>query len=482
MAGYDLVIIGAGSAGMPAAIQAAARGRRVLVIEKDTAVGGTLHLTAGHLSAGGTKRQQAVGIEDSAASHYADIVRISRNTMNAAITRLAVELAPGTIDWLDELGYPFHDKTPLLIYGHEPYATPRTYFGASDVPPRINQPGKTVLQVLLPLWEQHIASGQITLLAGHALQELLTDSDVITGIIIRELSTNKLLTIDCTGLPVLLTTGGYAASPGFFAQVTHGASRLVSTARHTSTGDGILAAMAIGAGFAGGEKHSSTLGGIELKPGSGRANFWGAWARVSNGVDRKQREIYVNERGERFMNEYDLNVDERERIVLQQPGRRFWLVFDEKALTDGDCVVPQWTADELRREAARQKAVFVADSIEALASKTGLSAPVLSQTVAQYNHYVAQQRDEAFGRSYLAHAVQQPPYYALLVYAYSLISFGGLTVNEELQVLRQDGMAIRNLYAAGEILGAAATSGHAFCGGMLLTPAIAFGKCLGERL
>ncbi len=76
----------------------------------------------------------------------------------------------------------------------------------------------------------------------------------------------------------------------------------------------------------------------------------------------------------------------------------------------------------------------------------------------------------------------QPPYYAVLCYAYSLISFGGLKVNNQLQVVQQNNLPIENLFVAGEILGAAATSGHAFCGGMLLTPAISFGKWLGETL
>ena len=59
---------------------------------------------------------------------------------------------------------------------------------------------------------------------------------------------------------------------------------------------------------------------------------------------------------------------------------------------------------------------------------------------------------------------------------------GGLKVNNQLQVVQQNNLPIENLFAAGEILGAAATSGHAFCGGMLLTPAISFGKWLGETL
>lgn len=472
---YNLIIAGAGSAGMPCAIRAAERGLRVLVLEKESEAGGTLHLTAGHLSAAGSRRQLQMGIEDSPARHYEDIDRICRGTMNAAITRKAVELAPHTLNWLEELGYPFHEKTPLIIHGHEPYSLPRTYFGKEDIPPRINQPGKTVWHTLLPLWNQYIKTGQIILLTGHRMTRLLADRKRITGVEAEFEGKVFQFTAD----DYVLTTGGYAANPAFFQQEP---ARLISTARTGSTGDGILAALELGAVFTGGEKHSSTLGGMELEPGSGRADFWKAWARVSNSADRKTREIYVNEAGRRFMNEYDLTVDERERIVLQQPGRRFWLIFDEQALNDGDCLVPQWTHEELKAASREEKAVWQANSLEELARKTGLPASNLAATVQQYNGFVARQLDEDFGRSYLQHPIQQAPFYALLVYAYSLISFGGIEVNERLQVLHRDGGAVENLYAAGEMLGAAATSGHAFCGGMLLTPAISFGKWLGEEL
>jgi fumarate reductase flavoprotein subunit len=472
---YDVLIAGAGSAGMPCAIQAAARGLRVLVLDKDTEPGGTLHLTAGHLSAAGTKRQQQRGIADTPQQHFDDIARICRNTMNPAITRKAVELAPDTLNWLEGLGYPFHDKTPLIIHGHEPYSVPRTYFGRHDVSVHINQPGKTVYHLLLPLWNRYLASGHIHFLPRHTLKAVQTNGRFITAFVAE----HEGATIELTAAHYVLTTGGYAANPGFF---TNNGSRLISTARHTSTGDGINVAMAAGAVFAGHEKHSSTLGGIETEPGSGRANFWGAWARVSNGVDRKQREIYVNEQGLRFMNEYDLNADERERLVLQQSGRRFWVIFDEAALTDGDCLVPQWTHEQLRAEAQKEKTVWQAGSIAALAVKAGLPPEALQTTAEQFNGFVKAQHDADFGRTYLRHPLVTPTFYAVLVYAYSLISFGGIQVNEQLQVLHKDGGAFENLYAAGEVLGAAATSGHAFCGGMLLTPALAFGKWLGEHL
>lgn len=474
----NILIIGAGSAGMTCAIRAAQKGKKVLVIEKSDTVGGTLHYTAGHLSGANTDRQISRNIIDSTDEHYADIVRISRNTMNPIIAQKAVELAPTTINWLDELGYPFHEKAPLIIYGHEPYSKPRTYLGEKDISPTMNASGKTILNLLLPLWNQLVADGLIECRLLTKLVSIEKEGDTITGVIVSSNNEQEKL----RAKSYVLTSGGYASNPAFFKSVTHGASRLISTANPNSTGDGIIAAQEIGAVFSGGEKHSSTLGAIELIPGSGRVDFWGAWARVSNGMDRKQREIYVNEGGVRFMNEYDLNVDERERLVLQQPNAKFWLIFDDYALKDGLCVVPQWTVEDLMEESKKENAVWQAETIAELAIKTGLPIEALLNTVNEYNSICENKNDHQFNRTYLDHSINKAPYYAILVYAYSLISFGGIEVNNELQVITSDKKPITNLYAAGEILGAAATSGDAFCGGMLLTPALSFGKWLGERL
>jgi succinate dehydrogenase/fumarate reductase flavoprotein subunit len=489
---YDIIIVGAGSAGMPCAICAAARGKRVLVIEKSGEAGGTLHLTAGHLSAAGTKRQQEKNISDTTEQHYADIVRISRNTMDAVIAKKAVELAPATVDWLQELGYLFHELTPVIIHGHEPYSTARTYFGKDDYAAKdISGSGKMVLKTLLPLWNRFISEEKIAVRFHHSLKKLHRSGDAITSLDICDTTGNTNYNLPVAAAKLIITTGGYAASAGFYNEAMqpfadnpryHFPKRLLSTARETSTGEGIKALMQIGAQFAGAEKHISTLGGIELEPGSGRAGFWDAWARVSNSYDRTPREIYVNENGQRFMNEQDLTVDERERKVLQQPGERFYVLFDEASLNAGSCVVVQWTAAQLKQEATREKCCWCANSIAVLAEKINVPVDDLQDTVARYNQFVAQQRDEDFGRSVLQYAVSEGPFYALLVYAYSLISFGGISVNADLNVLCEDGTVLRNVYAAGEVLGAAATSGNAFCGGMLLTPAISFGKWLGEHV
>lgn len=484
---YNLIVIGAGSAGMPCAIRAAKRGKKVLVIEKENEPGGTLHITAGHLSGAGSRLQKSKGFVDSAKEHYDDIVRISHNTQNPVIAQKAVTLAPTTLDWLEECGYPFHEKTPVIIYGHEAYSKPRTFFAAHDYTGGpITKPGKAILQTLLPLWNECIESGNIEVLYGHMLLAFIKDASqsIITSVLAQKLSNEfvEIFDTDDGNIPVVLTTGGYASNADLFSACTSAPERLISSARMSSQGEGMLVAMNAGAIFSGYDKHISTLGGVELEPGSGRADFWTAWARVSNAVDRMPREIYVNANGERFINETDTTVDERERLVIQQPKQQFYAVFDSKALQDGSCIVVQWDAEQLKAMAQQEKAVWCGNTIEELADKLKMPIAVFENTIHSWNESVDIGHDSLFGRTVLNYKVFEPPFYAVLVYAYSLISFGGLEVNENLQVLQRDAPAFKNLYAAGEVLGAAATSGNAFCGGMLLTPALSFGKWLGEVL
>lgn len=466
---WDLIIVGAGTAGMPCAIAAAEHHAQVVVIEKASDVGGTLHITGGHLSAAGTRRQRQRGIDDSPDRHFADVMRISRGTADPVLVRLAVDEAPRTLDWLDDLGFPFAPETPALVYGHEPYSVPRTYWGV--------EAGKSILATLRPLWDRYRASGNITLLLEHELIELLWDGQRVIGVVVQGWRGRLKL----QGKAVVLTTGGYAANPHLFAEVTPGHPRLISAASPTSTGDGLLAARRLGAAFRNGDKYLPSLGGLELEPGSGRADWWAAWALVFSPVYRLPREIYVNERGERFIAEDEMSPDRRERALLEQPGQRFWLVFDDVALHDGPSVVRQWDAAEIRARAAEGKVVWSADTLQELARKAGIDADGLQQTVKCYNEAVRCGHDP-LGRVQLTHPIEKPPFYALLTYGTSLVSFGGLAVDGRLRVLDEQGNPIPGLYAAGEILGAAATSGQAFCSGMLLTPSLSFGRWLGRRL
>ena len=85
----DLIVVGAGTAGMPCAITAAEVGGRVAVVEKTADVGGSLHLSAGSMAAAGTRRQRERGIDDDAETHVEDIMRITAGTADEPLVRLA---------------------------------------------------------------------------------------------------------------------------------------------------------------------------------------------------------------------------------------------------------------------------------------------------------------------------------------------------------------------------------------------------------
>jgi len=102
---WDVIVVGGGTAGMPAATFAAERGARVLVVDAAADVGGTLHLSTGQLSAAGTRLQAAKGVTDSTDAHYDDVMRISKNTADKTLVRLAVDNAAETFDWLQDNGF-----------------------------------------------------------------------------------------------------------------------------------------------------------------------------------------------------------------------------------------------------------------------------------------------------------------------------------------------------------------------------------------
>src|SRR5687768_18590947 len=103
---YDVVVVGAGTAGVPCACEAASVGARVLLLEAADSVGGALHVSGGHLSAGGTARQRERGIDDDVARHLEDVLRVaglSSPPPRLELTRRACEGAPDALGWLEDL-------------------------------------------------------------------------------------------------------------------------------------------------------------------------------------------------------------------------------------------------------------------------------------------------------------------------------------------------------------------------------------------
>lgn len=472
---YDILIVGAGTAGMSCAITAAQRGLKVGVVEKSDQVGGAMHWSGGHMSAGGTKRQKDQGIKDSVEKHLADIYRINHKSGDLDLVEMAVREAPKTIEWLDDSGMAWAPECPRIIYGHVAYDTARTVYGPEKA--------MSIYKVLLPQWNTQIAAGTIECHLENTMIGLGKSNERYDTVV----CTREGKEYRYSGKNIVITSGGYGSNPAYFQQ-KHPNIPLVSSCYPTATADGHVILEKEGGQFRFGDFHLPSLGGMEEDAGSGRVDFNKAWAMVLTSIYRQPRDIYVNAHGKRFIREDEVNPEKRELATMQQPDWCFWVIFDETALNATDengnhnPIIIGRTVEEMKAEAANENALCMANSIAELAAKTGLPKDNLEATIGSYNAMVETKSDPDFGRSYLEDAISTAPFYALKVHASVLVTFGGIKVNKNLQVLDANGQAMPGIYAAGEILGLGATSGSSFCSGMAITPALSFGRILGRTL
>lgn len=467
-AAFDLVVVGGGSAGMPAALFAARRGARVLLIDHAPVLGGTLWVATGQMSAAGTALQRERGIADSPDLHFEDVMRISRGTANPGLVRLAVDHAAGTFDWLTEQGFEPLPDHPVKGFGHEPYRVPRYCWGA--------QGGVSVKDVLVPLVMAAVESGDITLRLGEEVVEVTTDeSGTVDGVVTR----------DAAGVrhrfaagAVALTCGGYAGDPDLFEQL-NGYPQYHGAPYPFARGAGLKLGEAAGGHARGAENVFINFGALfdtDARPAR-------PIGRIEHFPERRPPwEIYVNARGQRFVREDIESVDAREIALMDQPDYRYWIVFDQAILAAAPPIVTGWTQEQMVAAFDVGNPVFSrADDLATLAEKAGIDAAGLARSVGAFNYGVATGHD-FFGRRHHPAPIATAPFYAIRMQGCSISSAIGLAVDDRLRVIRRDGTPIPGLYAAGEILGSSQTMGKAACGGMMVTPALTFGRLLGQTL
>ncbi|MSO98116.1 MAG: FAD-dependent oxidoreductase [Rhodospirillaceae bacterium] len=465
--GWDVIVVGGGTAGLPTAIFAAERGAKVLLIEKSGLLGGTLDRSAGQIAAAGTKFQSAKNIQDTPEAHFEDIMRITRGTCDPALARLLVDNATATIDWLADNGYTTLPEHPVIEGEHEAFTTARYLWGPEG--------GRSILKVLKPQAEAAIAAGKVTALMRTGAVELMQDvKGAVIGVITED---SDGLRAEHTGKSVVLTSGGCASNPKMFEDL-HGVPLYARAAYPFSQGKGIELGVAAGGYVRGGEKYLCNSGSVLADINYPSPIFGSA---VTDPRRRQPWEIIVNRRGERFVREDHPSVDEREHALLKQPGMRSWVVFDQEMLDKAPPLMPALGNERMLGLFDAHPMFAKADTIEGLAKKLGITPNGLIQSVANYNDGQAKGVD-IFGRKHMPLPMARAPYYAVAQQGITIISFAGLAVDNTLRVVKEDGEPVVNLYAAGEVLGAGATSGNAYTNGMLVTPALTFGRLLGSKL
>ncbi len=463
---WDLIVIGGGTAGLPTALFAA-DGARVLVIEKAPLLGGTLDRSTGQVAAAGTVFQQAKGIADSADAHYEDIMRINGNSSDPALTRLFVDHAAEALNWLAANGYAVEPEHPVTGLGHEHFRIPRYQWGP--------QGGWSIFKTMEPLVERAVAGGRLTVLLDTSAVELMQGRDgAVVGVVTEDAQRRR---ADYRARAVVLASGGCASNPHLFEEL-HGVPLYCQIAHPNSQGAGLVLGLGAGGFIRGGEKYAALAGAIlanDYYPSPPTA------VPPLNPTQRQPWEILVNARGERFVREDHPSINHIEHALAQQPGHRHWAIFDDEILAQAPPLVPDWTARQVREACGKHPMFASAPTLGELAVRAGLHPRTLASTVADYNEARARQAPDPLGLRHRPLPIAKPPFYAIRMQGWTLISFAGLGVDGELRVTRPDGAPIPNLFAVGEVIGAGATSGAAYTNGMLVTPGLTFGRLLGQR-
>ena len=456
---FDVLVVGAGNAGMPAAIEAADLGARVLLIDKNPFLGGMLNISGGHISGANSKLQIGKGIIDSPDSHYRDAIRMGRHRNHSELLKIATDNAASMVDWLAEIGVEFTADSPFFEDDHEHYSSPRTYMGPDY--------GRSLLAPLVSELEKRITRGDIDLrLNTEAIALIKNDPGAVVGVTIRDDSDKQ---AQLMAKAVILTTGGYGASQALKQKYNPKVLKSKVVCLPHASGDGIIMAEQAGAALINMNYFVVFPGAID--GGSGRLQYPPKHFPLG---------IWVNREGQRFVNEHNENPSARERAFLEQEKLGFFVILNERIRKGKEIGIKGWDQSDFLRHLA-SGLINKANSIGALAEKIRVPSSALIKTVDHFNQSVITGNDSHFNRRRLGQPLDRGPFYSIPITGSVLISHGGIKVNYAMQVLQPNMKVIQGLYAAGETLGAAQMMGAAVLSGMSVGPAITLGRMVGRN-
>ena len=482
----DVVVVGAGGAGMTAAITAAAEGKSVVILESQSMVGGNSVRATGGMNAGKTVYQdenefgESAGVEKTlktAAEKYADNETITAlaktvseqwaayqanptgyfdsvelmelDTMiggkginDPALVETLCENSADAIDWLDEHGITLHNVSS---------------FGGASVK-RIHRPvnaeGKTVSvgSYMIPLLEENCKKAGVQILLNTTANEILTDANGAAAGIKATGSTGETVTVNAKA--VVLTTGGFGANLDMVVKYKPELKGFMTTNAAGIQGQGIEMAQAIGAA-------TVDMDQIQIHP-TVEAN---TAALITEGL-RGDGAILINEEGQRFIDEVGTR-DVVSAAEIAQTGSYSWLVVDQ-AMVDASSVIQGYI---------KKGYTVTGETYEELGEAMGVDAAAFAETMEKWNGYVEAKNDPDFGRTSFANPLNTAPYYAVKVTAGVHHTMGGLKINANTEVLNEKGEVIPGLFAAGEVTGG--VHGANRLGGNAVADFTVFGRIAG---
>lgn len=436
---YDIVIIGAGGAGMAAAISAKDAGANVAIFEKMPIAGGNTSKSSAGMNASETKFQKEEGIDDSNDLFYEETLLGGKSTNDPELLRFLVDNSEDAIDWLDSMGITLSNITTT---------------GGMSVN-RTHRPadGSAVGGYLVNGLYNNIVEREIPLFVNSDVTEIVQTDGQVSGI--KVLIEGDLKEVQAKA--VIIATGGFGANMEMVTNLKPELEGYVSTNQAGSTGDGIAMAQALGAAVV-------DMAEIQIHPSVEQSSSY----LITEAV-RGEGAILVNQQGERFVNEL-LTRDVVSAAINNLSEQYAYVVFDE-ALKGRVKAIEQYDAQGL---------VIKGDSIEALAEAVDISSDNLKNTLQQWNDAVESGNDTAFERTTgMEVGLLEAPYYAIKVAPGVHHTMGGLKINTLTQVLTDSDEPITGLFAAGEVTGG--IHGQNRIGGNAVADIIVFGRQSGEQ-
>lgn len=482
----DVVVVGAGGAGMTAAITAAGEGKSVVVLESQSMVGGNSVRATGGMNAAKTVYQdenefgESAGVEKTlktAAEKYADNETITALAKTVSEQWAAYQANPtgyfdsvelmeldtmiggkgindpelvetlcansaDAIDWLDEHGITLHNVSS---------------FGGASVK-RIHRPvnaeGKTVSvgSYMIPLLQENCEKAGVKMMLDTTATEILTDANGAAVGVKATGASGETVTVNAKA--VVLATGGFGANLDMVVKYKPELKGFMTTNAPGIQGQGIEMAQAIGAA-------TVDMDQIQIHP-TVEAN---TAALITEGL-RGDGAILINEEGKRFIDEVGTR-DVVSAAEIAQTGSYSWLVVDQ-AMADASSVIQGYI---------KKGYTVTGATYEELGKAMGVDAAAFAETMEKWNGYVEAKNDPDFGRTSFANPLNTAPYYAIKVTAGVHHTMGGLKINANTEVLNEKGEVIPGLFAAGEVTGG--VHGANRLGGNAVADFTVFGRIAG---
>ncbi|HSE84359.1 MAG TPA: FAD-dependent oxidoreductase [Thermodesulfobacteriota bacterium] len=456
----DVIVVGAGIAGLSTALEAARGGAKIIVIDMFSVFGGHAVMAQGGVSIVGTPVQRSLGIYDTPELAYKDFMDWGEDANPEWVRHYVNNSRREIYDWLTELRVVF-DGTLRLFPGN-------------SVPRFHNIKGRG-LGLVSPIYRECVKSPNIKFLWNTKAEDLIAENGRVIGVVAKDLRTRMERYLRASA--VVLATGGFQSNlemvREFWPKALPFPEQFLVGSGLNSTGSGLKIAQKAGAGLFSMDHQWNYITGLPdpRYPDSNRG-------LMAYNPDS----IWVNAQGRRFVREFS-SAKEALPVLLNQKPATYWAIFDEGSKPKFWVSGSEWGNFSRIQEVIFDNPNLVKSSptIRELAIATGLPASVLADTVRHYNEMVDKGEDIDFGRfgpgrDYVPRKIEEPPFYAVRFFPLTRKSMGGIMVDTSCRVLDKNQHPIPGLYAAGEVTGFAGINGRAGLEGTFLGPSILTGR------